>query len=43
VTAVNGEVKMEINDVLEDDDLAEGLILGCQARPVSDSIEVSYD
>jgi 3-ketosteroid 9alpha-monooxygenase subunit B len=34
---------MEINDVLEDDDLAEGLILACQARPVSDSIEVSYD
>jgi 3-ketosteroid 9alpha-monooxygenase subunit B len=43
VTAVSGEVQMEINDVLEDDDLAEGLILGCQARPVSDSIEVSYD
>jgi 3-ketosteroid 9alpha-monooxygenase subunit B len=34
---------MEINDVLEDDDLAEGLILACQARPVSESIEVSYD
>jgi 3-ketosteroid 9alpha-monooxygenase subunit B len=43
VTAVSGEVQMEINDVLEDDDLAEGLILACQARPVSDSIEVSYD
>ena len=34
---------MEINDVLEADDLAEGLILACQSRPVTDSVEVSYD
>lgn len=27
---------MEINDVLEAEDLDEGLILACQARPVSD-------
>jgi len=43
VTVTNGEVEMEVNDVLEADDLAEGLILACQARPLSDSIEVSYD
>jgi 3-ketosteroid 9alpha-monooxygenase subunit B len=43
VTVVSGEVEMEVNDVLEDDDLAEGLILACQARPLSDSVEVSYD
>ena len=43
VTAVDGEVEMEVNDVLESDDLAEGLILACQARPLSDSVEVSYD
>lgn len=43
VTAVGGEVEMEVNDVLESDDLAEGLILACQARPLSDSVEVSYD
>ena len=42
-TALNGEVEMEVNDVLESDDLADGLILVCQARPVSDSVEVSYD
>ncbi len=42
-TVVSGEVEMEINEVLEDDDLAEGLILACQSRPVSDSVEVSYD
>ena len=42
-TALNGEVAMEVNDVLESDDLADGLILVCQARPVSESVEVSYD
>ncbi|WP_317159777.1 ferredoxin--NADP reductase [[Mycobacterium] appelbergii] len=39
----SGEVKMEINDVLEPSDLEEGLILGCQATPQSDSVEVTYD
>jgi 3-ketosteroid 9alpha-monooxygenase subunit B len=39
----NGEVEMEVNDVLEQSDLDEGLILGCQAKPRSDSVEVTYD
>jgi 3-ketosteroid 9alpha-monooxygenase subunit B len=39
----NGDVEMEVNDVLEQQDLDEGLILGCQARPRSDSVEVTYD
>lgn len=39
----SGDVEMEINDVLEPDDLADGLILACQARPRSDSVEVTYD
>lgn len=38
-----GDVDMEINDVLEPSDLDEGLILACQARPTSDSVEVTYD
>jgi 3-ketosteroid 9alpha-monooxygenase subunit B len=42
-TLVSGEVDMEINDVLESDDLDEGLILACQARPTTDSVEVTYD
>ena len=42
-TVVSGEVEMEINDVLEPDDLEEGLILACQSRPVSDEVEVTYD
>jgi len=39
----SGKVEMEVNDVLEQSDLDEGLILGCQARPRSDSVEVTYD
>lgn len=42
-TLVSGEVDMETNDVLEPDDLAEGLILACQSRPKTDSVEVTYD
>ncbi|GAC1399016.1 MAG: ferredoxin--NADP reductase [Mycobacterium sp.] len=38
-----GDVEMEVNDVLEQSDLDDGLILGCQARPRSDSVEVTYD
>ena len=39
----SGEVDMDVNDVLEPDDLADGLILACQAQPKSDSVEVTYD
>ena len=42
-TLVSGEVEMETNDVLDPDDLAEGLILACQSRPVTDEVEVTYD
>jgi 3-ketosteroid 9alpha-monooxygenase subunit B len=43
VLKLSGDVEMEVNDVLEQSDLDEGLILGCQARPLSDSVEVTYD
>jgi 3-ketosteroid 9alpha-monooxygenase subunit B len=39
----SGHIEMEVNDVLEQSDLDDGLILGCQARPRSDSVEVTYD
>jgi 3-ketosteroid 9alpha-monooxygenase subunit B len=42
-TVVSGAVEMETNDVLEADDLDDGLILACQSRPVSDEVEVTYD
>ncbi|MCW2651959.1 MAG: 3-ketosteroid 9alpha-monooxygenase subunit [Mycobacterium sp.] len=38
-----GQIEMEVNDVLEPSDLDEGLILACQARPRTDSVEVTYD
>ena len=38
-----GDIEMENNDVLEQSDLDEGLILACQARPQTDSVEVTYD
>lgn len=40
---LEGEVEMERNEVLEDEDLADGIILGCQAIPLSDRVRVSYD
>jgi 3-ketosteroid 9alpha-monooxygenase subunit B len=39
----SGDVDMQVNDVLEQSDLDEGLILACQAHPMSDSVEVTYD
>lgn len=42
-TLVSGEVEMENNEVLEPDDLADGLVLACQSHPVTDDVEVTYD
>ncbi|MEY8014053.1 2Fe-2S iron-sulfur cluster-binding protein [Mycobacterium servetii] len=42
-TLRGGKVTMEVNDVLEQQDLDEGLILACQSLPESDSVEVTYD
>lgn len=43
VVLLSGEVTMDANEVLDPADLADGLILGCQARPASESVEVTYD
>lgn len=37
------EIEMDTNDVLDPNDLADGLIPACQARPTSDAVEVTYD
>lgn len=39
---VAGEVKMLRNDVLDDQDVAEGYVLACQAVPLTDQVEVTY-
>jgi ferredoxin len=41
-TVVSGQVDMDSCDILEPGDLADGLILGCQARPVSDDVHIEY-
>lgn len=42
VRLLEGEVKMLHNDVLDDEDIAEGIRLGCQAVPVTDTVKVTY-
>ncbi len=42
VTLIEGEVEMENNSVLEQQDLDEGWRLACQSRAVSDTVKVSY-
>jgi 3-ketosteroid 9alpha-monooxygenase subunit B len=41
-TVLRGEVDMATCDILEPEDLAEGLILGCQATPVSDDLHIEF-
>ncbi len=42
VRLIEGEVKMLHNDVLDEEDLAEGIRLGCQSVPVTDTVKVTY-
>ncbi|GAB7070483.1 ferredoxin--NADP reductase [Mycobacterium hodleri] len=41
-TVTDGEVAMERADILQPEDLADGIVLGCQARPVSDCVRVEF-
>ncbi len=43
VRLLEGEVKMLHNDVLDEEDLDEGIRLGCQSLPVTDSVSITYD
>lgn len=40
---VEGDVKMQENNVLEQEDLDEGWILACQSVPLSPTVTVTYD
>ena len=40
---VSGKVEMAHNEVLEDEDLADGYVLACQSVAVTDEVSVSYD
>lgn len=39
---LEGEVTMLHNEVLDDEDLADGIRLACQSLPVSDTVRISY-
>jgi len=41
-TVTDGQVAMERADILEPEDLADGIVLGCQARPVSDGVRIEF-
>lgn len=41
-TVISGRVEMTTCDILEPEDLADGLILGCQARPISDELHIEF-
>ncbi|GAC1396847.1 MAG: hypothetical protein NVS4B6_04750 [Mycobacterium sp.] len=38
-----GSARMVNNDALEDDEVAEGYVLTCQALPTSPSVRLTYD
>jgi 3-ketosteroid 9alpha-monooxygenase subunit B len=40
---VEGEVSMVANQVLEEDDLADGYVLACQALPITDRVRIRYE
>ncbi|GAB79254.1 ring-1,2-phenylacetyl-CoA epoxidase subunit PaaE [Austwickia chelonae] len=40
---VEGELSMDENYALEPDEVAQGYVLTCQARPVSDRVSVTFD
>ena len=40
---VQGEVRMERNYALEPEEVAAGIVLACQAHPVTDTVALDYD
>lgn len=40
---VEGTVTMRVNDVLTDEEVADGWILTCQSEPTSPAVRVDYD
>ena len=40
---MQGHVTMDANYSLSEDEVKEGYVLGCQARPASDKVVVDFD
>jgi 3-ketosteroid 9alpha-monooxygenase subunit B len=43
VKLLEGDVTMDNNSVLEEEDLDEGWRLACQSRPTTEVVKVSYE
>ncbi|WP_067699938.1 ferredoxin--NADP reductase [Nocardia jejuensis] len=41
-TVLEGTVEMENAEILDPEDIANGYILGCQARPVTDTLKIQF-
>ncbi|MCU1640636.1 MAG: 3-ketosteroid 9-alpha-monooxygenase [Nocardia sp.] len=41
-TVLDGEVEMANSEILDPEDIANGYILGCQARPVTDHLKIQF-
>ncbi|WP_234810030.1 2Fe-2S iron-sulfur cluster-binding protein [Mycolicibacterium moriokaense] len=41
-SVVSGDVDMAPNDVLDPEDRRSGLILACQAKPLSDTVHIEF-
>lgn len=39
---ISGEVTMDHNAILTEEDIADGFILGCQARPITQEVKVEF-
>lgn len=39
----SGEVKMLNNEVLDSEDIADGIVLACQSLPLTDEVSISYE
>jgi ring-1,2-phenylacetyl-CoA epoxidase subunit PaaE len=40
---IEGEVRMAKNYTLQDDEIAQGFVLTCQAHPISGEVTISFD
>ncbi|MBX2815594.1 MAG: 2Fe-2S iron-sulfur cluster binding domain-containing protein [Saprospiraceae bacterium] len=40
---LEGQVEMDVNYGLDEDQVEQGYILTCQSRPVSDAVKLTYD